>query len=238
MGNAASNPNYVRKHIVPLFSVSKIVTIHYFEFNASFCSEREYHDFWEFVYVDKGVLMTEVSNREYVLSQGEYIFHKPNDRHRMQSYNGTSPNVFIISFVCRSPAMNIFPKQGDMLPVSLRKYIADIIGEARRSYHLPFNDSNMLELMPNEDELPGEQQLIQIRLEQFLIYLYRYIKASDEIASTTALVSDIVTENEIVNQLIQYIQKTYMRASLHPAFIDRRTTPTHTSRLCFTEHAA
>ena len=37
-----------------IFNVTKIVTIHYFEFDKSFVFKGEKHDLWELVYVDKG----------------------------------------------------------------------------------------------------------------------------------------------------------------------------------------
>ena len=34
--------------------VDRVVTVHYFEYSSSYYFEGEQHDFWEFVYVDKG----------------------------------------------------------------------------------------------------------------------------------------------------------------------------------------
>jgi AraC-like DNA-binding protein len=212
MGTIASSPQYVCKKILPLFNVSKIVTIHYFEFNNTFCSNPETHNFWEFVYIDKGIVLTQVGNMEHILTQGDYIFYKPNDRHYMRSHSETSPNVFIISFVCGSPKMRIFRDRRGMLPVPLRKHIADIISEARRTYNLPFNNPNMLELLPKEDELPGGQQLVQINLEQMLIHLYRALKSDDETASASALLSNAQTDNALVNQVLRHIQASVYEA--------------------------
>ena len=42
-----------------IFSIDRIYSIHYFEYMSNFHFTGESHDFWEFLYVDKGeVLVT------------------------------------------------------------------------------------------------------------------------------------------------------------------------------------
>ena len=36
--------------------VEAIVSVHYFEYSSNYYFEGEQHDFWEFLYVDKGEL--------------------------------------------------------------------------------------------------------------------------------------------------------------------------------------
>ena len=36
------------------FAVKKIYTLHYFEYSKNFIFSGEKHNFWEFLYVDKG----------------------------------------------------------------------------------------------------------------------------------------------------------------------------------------
>ena len=38
------------------FEVDEVVSVHYFEYASNYCYEGEQHDFWEFLYVDKGEL--------------------------------------------------------------------------------------------------------------------------------------------------------------------------------------
>ena len=44
---------YFKHKLENLINVSKIVTIHYFEFDKNFKSTGEAHDFWEIVYAEK-----------------------------------------------------------------------------------------------------------------------------------------------------------------------------------------
>lgn len=43
-------PTVLEKEIV----IDSIITIHYFEYTRDFVFKGEKHDFWEFLYVDKG----------------------------------------------------------------------------------------------------------------------------------------------------------------------------------------
>ena len=44
---------YIKTTLPSIINVSKIVTIHYYEFDKNFKYGPESHDFWELVYVDK-----------------------------------------------------------------------------------------------------------------------------------------------------------------------------------------
>jgi len=45
---------YIGNELNTVFTVGKLYSIHYFEYMSTFAFEGESHDFWEFVYVDKG----------------------------------------------------------------------------------------------------------------------------------------------------------------------------------------
>jgi quercetin dioxygenase-like cupin family protein len=98
---------YIKTQLKTIINVSKIVTIHYYEFDKTFDFKGEKHDFWEMVYVDKGQVEVQSEKDTIVLKQGEIIFHKPNEFHAIKAYE-SSPNFFVISFVCNSPSMKYF----------------------------------------------------------------------------------------------------------------------------------
>ena len=45
---------YVKTQLKREITIPAIVTIHYFEYMKDFAFKGESHDFWEFLYVDKG----------------------------------------------------------------------------------------------------------------------------------------------------------------------------------------
>ena len=99
---------YVTTLLKEVLSVKKTVSVHYFEFASDYIYEGEKHDFWEFLYVDKGVVEVMADTKGYKLKQGEMIFHKPNEFHNVWANGKVAPNIVVISFECKSPAMKFF----------------------------------------------------------------------------------------------------------------------------------
>ncbi len=48
--------NYKAMTLKEEFRISNIFSIHYFEYDKDFTYKGEVHDFWEFVYIDKGAI--------------------------------------------------------------------------------------------------------------------------------------------------------------------------------------
>jgi len=159
--------------IKQILQIQSIVTIHYFELSKSFYYPGESHDFWEMVYVDKGEIVVIADEREFVLHQGQAAFHKPNEFHKIAANHVIAPNIFVITFVCKSREMKFFREKVMQISPKLRDLIAIIIEEAQKSYLLPSFDPHLKKLMENSCPPIGGQQMIKLTLEQFLILLLR-----------------------------------------------------------------
>ncbi len=164
---------YKKHRVKSYISVSSIVTIHYFEFAKDYHFDGESHDFWELVYVDKGEIIATAGERDITLRQGEALFHKPYEFHRLRSNGVSAPNVFIISFVCGDGTMRYFEEKHISVPVKLRRLISDIIVESQDTYELPVFDRNLKDLKLSKTAHFGGSQIIKMRLEELLIKLYR-----------------------------------------------------------------
>lgn len=163
---------YVKTRPKTVINVSRIVTIHYYEFGPNFIFAGEQHDFWEMVYVDKGTVQIRRDDEDVVLQQGEVIFHRPNEFHAIRSLN-SAPNFFVISFTCTSEAMCCFEKYQTKLDKTLKAYLSSIIREAESTYRIPKNDPELTKLERRENALLGGEQLIQMYLQQLLIFMLR-----------------------------------------------------------------
>lgn len=172
--------SYVRTKFSNFINVSEVVTIHYCEFDNTFEFVGEKHNFWEIVYVDSGAVEIVRDGEAVILKQGEIIFHHPNEFHTIKSYN-SSPNIFIISFVCKSNTMACFNKFKAVLNKSLKPFISSIIEEADKTYLIPKNDTTLKKLEIKPDAPLGGEQLIKTYLEQFLIILTRDISKKNDI---------------------------------------------------------
>ena len=69
---------YTPLHPQKPLSVEALYTVHYFEYSGSYAFPGETHDFWEFLYVDKGILRVTAGERTWELSTGQMIFHQKN----------------------------------------------------------------------------------------------------------------------------------------------------------------
>ena len=173
MNQKNSRPTYIKHKLANVINISKIVTMHYFEFDKNFHFSGESHDFWEMVYVDSGEVLITADKNNYVLKRGEIIFHKPTEFHTISSNKKTPSNVFVISFATASKSMLYFKNKKMALPEHLRSYIKTLIREGRETFVLPFNNPELRELQLNDSSPFGGQQIIRTTLEQLLIMLIR-----------------------------------------------------------------
>ena len=75
--------------------VDRVVTVHYFEYSSSYYFEGERHDFWEFLYVDKGEVYVLAEGRETLLGRGSLIFHPPGEFHALRATGGSAPTQLL-----------------------------------------------------------------------------------------------------------------------------------------------
>lgn len=194
--------SYKKTRPKTLFYIPEIVTIHYYELDKSFVFDGEQHDFWEMVYVDKGAVEIRADDKTLALNQGEILFHKPHEFHAIKALR-SNPNFFVISFVCRSPAMRLFEGYRAALSQSLRPFVSSIIAEARNSFHIPKNDVTLLKLRRRSQAKVGGEQLIKTYLEQLLILLARAVLEQQENSVSPVRES---METQLIATIKSYIQ--------------------------------
>lgn len=195
--------SYIKIRPKTIINISRIVTIHYYEFGPNFVFQGESHDFWEMVYVDKGKVQVRRDEEEMILKQGELLFHQPNEFHSIRSLE-SSPNFFVISFSSASPAMAYFSKHRSQLDNTLKQYLSFIIKEAENTYIIPKNDPNLRKLRRKENAPLGGEQLIQTYLEQLLIFLLRTITKEGSLVSFPKKGSQ---EDPLVEAIKQYLSQ-------------------------------
>ena len=165
--------NYFQHKLSNLISVNKIVTIHYFEFDKAFQTAGEAHDFWELVYAEKESLICSADGQKIHLAQGEILFHKPNEFHTLAANGKNAPNVFILSFVCKSESVKFFENKKFVLSPHLAKFIYSILEEGRKTFDIPYSDPKLKKMKLLPHPTLGGEQLIKNYLEIFLINLLR-----------------------------------------------------------------
>ena len=179
------------------FHISRIYTIHYFEYEKNYGFLGKKHDFWELVYVDKGEILVTAQERQFPLKQGEIVFHQPNEYHNLQANGIVAPNIIIVAFECRSPAMDFFRGRVMHLSDYEKHFLSVILKEASEAYISPLDDTFLPKLEKRTDSLFGCEQLISVSLAQLLIALRRSGMSSPRRSTTTLmkrLSQDVVAE--------------------------------------------
>lgn len=193
---------YVGVYLNHFIRIQKIYTIHYFEYMKDFDFAGEKHNFWEFIYVDKGMVRIAMDNTEYVLNKGDIAFHQPNEFHNVRATGEVAPNLIVISFECKNSAMNFFKCKILQLDEHDRAILADILIEARKLFACPLNDP-YTQYMPKKDAFPsGSEQLIELYLELFLIRLYRRYTAASALSDLSA----VKNSTDVFNHIADYME--------------------------------
>ena len=72
-------------------TIRRIYTVHYFEYMNDFYYAGESHDFWEFLFVDKGAICVTAGDEHLNLKKDEIVFHKPNEFHNLWANGQIAP---------------------------------------------------------------------------------------------------------------------------------------------------
>lgn len=195
-----------RKHnLKQIIDVKKIISIHYFELSKNFDYPAEAHDFWEFHYVDKGQVISLADGNENHLHQSEIIFHKPFSTHQLRSNGTIAPNVCVLSFECKSKAMEFFKDKIFKLTKEQKTLIQNLFDKAHSVFDIPFSDPKINQLNFNKSIPLGGLQLIKIKLEEFLISLMRKFQPEENVNKIFTIQDEY--NDEVVNKIIKYLHE-------------------------------
>jgi len=197
---------FVQLKLKEEFKIESLVSLHYFEFAKDFIFRGERHNFWELLYVDKGDAEVMAGNNGYKLTQGDLIFHKPNEFHSVWANKKTAPNIIVISFFCNSEAIKFF--EGKLFSIGdfEKNILGNIIKEGFKAFLPPFNDPLKNTLDRKKEGSFASEQMIQIYLQTLLINLVRknmQLKIGERLSST----AKERTEKDIIKRLEIYLME-------------------------------
>ena len=153
--------------------VDRVVTVHYFEYSSDYYFEGECHDFWEFLYVDKGELDVLAGDRKLRLVRGQFIFHAPGEFHALRATGTSAPNLMVVSFYCDGPDMARFVGRVDTAGDPERALMARIVEEGSAAFSTPLDDPTTTAMERSPDAPFGAEQLLGAAIEGLLISLLR-----------------------------------------------------------------
>ncbi len=165
--------NYKHINLKNEFTIEKLYTIHYFEYMNDFSFQGESHNFWEFLYVDKGAVEITAGSFSHRLEKGDIVFHQPNEFHKVTADGKIAPNLIVVSFECKSPHMDFFKHKILRLDETERSILGIIISEARETFDGRLDDPYQEEMHLKPSTPFGALQMIRIALERFLVHIIR-----------------------------------------------------------------
>lgn len=191
---------YKRIVLQQTVTVDRIVSLFYAEFSSKYVFHGESHNFWEFIYVDKGEVEVSGDSRTFLLTQGMVAFHKPNEFHSFHTVRGIAPNVLVMSFDCDSEAMIGLEDYVAPLHDEERNLLAQMIKEGMGAFHLPFT----IPPVPREDQILGSEQMVKLHLETFLISLLRSAHDNNARRGLSPAPKEKLV-NETVREIVKYM---------------------------------
>jgi AraC-like DNA-binding protein len=223
---------YKRYPLSEEITVHSIYTFFYKEMARNFNTMGEKHDFWEFVYVDKGTIEVYTDSYQAKLNQGDITFYKPNEFHAGRAGNNSAPNLFVVSFDCDSPSMQFFNSKTFRVDKEEHIFLSKLMMEGNLAFDPPADSPQMHRPKKDKNAPFASEQLIKNYLEVLLISFIRkgdiirdysnlsHINEDNKNAELTAKVikymKENVTENLTVEQISSYF--AISRAALMKTF--------------------
>lgn len=208
---ADNTGKFIPTTLPSILDINTIYSIHYFEYAKNFSFAGEQHNFWEFIFVDKGKVSITAGDREILLQKDEIAFHQPMEFHAVHARSYT-PNLIVLSFRCLSPAMDFF--RGKILSVNEeeRAFLASIVSRARKCLSCRMDDPYLTKLTFQPDADPEMLQMMVLELTTFLLHLMlrskneasisRMIDTNMHISKTTTLNS----QKQLFDRLELYLR--------------------------------
>ncbi|MDF2725253.1 MAG: transcriptional regulator, AraC family [Paenibacillus sp.] len=192
--------------------VRKLVTFYYREMSKHFYTRGEKHDFWEFVYVDRGEVEFFTDLGTHHLKQGDILFLMPNLFHGGRAVNQSISSLIILSFECEAACMSVFEGECRFrLQEDESRILSLIVQEGQQAFDPPVN-SPVISGCPqeSEDAVFGGEQLIRNYLEILLIRLVRRRRAERNVSGMAALGEETRGDDSIV-KMIGFLQNNLTR---------------------------
>lgn len=165
---------YISTKLKQELFINAIISIHYFEYTPQFRYSGESHDFWEFIYCDKGELCISAGDTEHIITRGQGYLHPPYQYHNVKVHGGKSANSVIISFESDTQALEAISDKILSTDSYTASCLFSVLREARESFE---NEQGriydqMLIRKADFDRF-GAEQMIQNYTELMLIHLIR-----------------------------------------------------------------
>ena len=208
--------------------IEALYTVHYFEYYQNYRFRGESHDFWEFIYADRGSLHVRAGDNEYTLRQGQLLFHPPGQFHTVATSPGSAANSIVVSFACTSEKLAVLADRAMSVTQLERQLLSDIMTEARDAFTNDPGDAAYTKLTRNPRSAFAAEQHILAMLTMLLIRLIRRADSGEQSASDIRPASV-----EYFSIAADYISRNLDAAlTLEDISAAAGVSPAHMERIC------
>ena len=137
-----------------------------------FYFKGEMHDFWEVVFLLNGSVFATADERVYKLTEGQLLFHRPLEFHRIWSADDTSPHVIIFSFEATGEGMRFFENKLFTLGREGAEAVTEISQVIEKALNISENTGR------NDEKYIFSTHKAANAIERFLLGLYNTEAAS------------------------------------------------------------
>ena len=156
--------------ITPVLRITMLNTCSLFCTDGPYNFHREFHPFWELVYVVDGSLRVACQERVYTLKKGDLVFHRPMELHRLWSVEDCNFQVLVIGFCAESTLLSQLKETAFELTDPQQTQMTALINQLKHSF--PNTKHQFLRLLAEDPEAHAPQlQIFSNALESFLISL-------------------------------------------------------------------
>lgn len=175
--------------------IESLQTVHYFKFSPDYNYQGEYHDFWEFIYIDFGILNVRIENDIFTLEKGDLILVSPDAFHNVWGNYQYPSDIAVISF--RSPTPQLSQITGKIMKTNQRQQfcIGQFLREARLTFTVKLEKPAVLKLEKKADLSFGCEQSLKIFLELLIIDLVRNDMKCSQSEGESVLASNVLASS-------------------------------------------
>ena len=188
-----------------MLSIRKLSTAHFLSCIRDYETPIHRHNAWEFVFCEHGCVEALNDGKWHTMRSGDLLLHPPNIDHCVR-VGDEETTLFIMSFVCSSKFMKLFPKTPLHVKSDQKRRLRMIIQELDNAFELPQGKLLLGDFHPSNDAPIGAEQLVAGHLEGLLISLLRSISQHQSRLDGNISLEHAL-ENHIAYELQEYIKE-------------------------------
>ena len=168
------NTEYIANSFKQELQITSIINFFRNEDAHDFIYQGEQHDFWEFIFVEKGEMIITAGENKYLLKSGETAFHRPGEFHAVATNSNTASSYIVCAFNSASTCMKYFEYKILSLNGIEKEMLYMALQQSKKVY------APLCEVKPNHYQMPaldnapfGAEQMIQNYISIMLLNLYQ-----------------------------------------------------------------